>query len=130
MPAGAASASGSLSDKGTATARTMRHQSSITSLSWIPSEAVEGSTRVAFETGLAHYDPPPPDMLEDIEALRAADRFRFANILKAWVEVNDAGRITDCGYAGGGLPELKRKPERGPEDRRRETQRRKAPARG
>jgi hypothetical protein len=37
----------------------MRHRSSITSLSWIPSEAVEGSTRLAFETGLAHYDDPP-----------------------------------------------------------------------
>ncbi len=81
----------------------MRHQSSITSLSWIPSEAVEGSTRVAFETGLAHYDEPPPDTIEDIEALRLADRFRFANVLEAWVEVDGAGRITDCGYSGGGL---------------------------
>jgi hypothetical protein len=81
----------------------MRHQSSITSLSWIPSEAVEGSTRVAFETGLAHYDPPPPDVLADIEALRVADRFRFANVLEAWVEVDRSGRITDSGYTGGGL---------------------------
>ena len=31
----------------------MLHSSSITSLSWIPSEA-EGSTRMAFEAGLAH----------------------------------------------------------------------------
>jgi hypothetical protein len=29
----------------------MRHRCSITSLSWIPSQAVEGSTRLAFETG-------------------------------------------------------------------------------
>jgi hypothetical protein len=111
----------------------MRHQSSITSLSWIPSEAVEGSTRMAFETGLAHYDPPPPDVLGDIEALREADRFRFANVLAAWVEVDPSGRITDCGYSGGGLmgsttvklgplmrtfeavglPDLRRDPERG-----------------
>ena len=27
----------------------MRYESSVTSLSWIPSEAVEGSTRLAFE---------------------------------------------------------------------------------
>ena len=81
----------------------MRHQSSITSLSWIPSEAVEGSTRLAFETGLAHYDDPPPEVIDDLEALRAGDRFRFANVLRSWVEVNDSGRITDCGYEGGGL---------------------------
>ncbi len=81
----------------------MRRQSSITSLSWIPSEAVEGSTRVAFETGLAHYDDPPPDAITDIEALRLADRFRFANVLEAWVEVDGSGRIADCGYSGGGL---------------------------
>ncbi len=81
----------------------MRHQSSITSLSWIPSEAVEGGSRVAFETGLAHYDPPPPEELEDIEMLRAADRFRFANVLDAWVDVDRSGRISGAGYAGGGL---------------------------
>jgi hypothetical protein len=81
----------------------VRHQSSITSLSWIPSEAVEGSTRLAFEAGLAHYDDPPPEVIDDLEALRVKDRFRFANVLRAWVEVNDSGRITDCGYDGGGL---------------------------
>jgi hypothetical protein len=81
----------------------MRHQSSITTLSWIPSEAVEGSQRVAFDAGLAHYDKPPPDKIADIEALRKADRFRFANVLEAWVEVNDSGRITGSGYSGGGL---------------------------
>ena len=81
----------------------MRHQSSITSLSWIPSEAVEGSTRVAFDAGLAHYDPPPPETLGDIEELRAGDRFRFANILSAWIEVDGAGAITGFGQDGGGL---------------------------
>ena len=81
----------------------MRHQSSITSLSWIPSEAVEGSTRLAFDAGLAHYDEPPPEVLEDLEALRAEDRFRFANVLRAWVQVDGSGRIVDCGYDGGGL---------------------------
>jgi Cyclic nucleotide-binding domain len=81
----------------------MRHQSSITSLSWIPSEAVEGSQRLAFDTGMAHYDKPPPEVIEDLEALRAADRFRFANILRAWVEVDASGHITDFGRSGGGL---------------------------
>ncbi|HEY7967068.1 MAG TPA: cyclic nucleotide-binding domain-containing protein [Solirubrobacteraceae bacterium] len=81
----------------------MRHKSSITSVSWIPSEAIEGSMRLAFDAGFTHYDPPPPDVIVDIEELRTTDRFRFANVLDAWIEVNDSGRITDCGYSGGGL---------------------------
>ena len=81
----------------------VRHESSITSLSWIPSEAVEGSQRLAFDAGMAHYDVPPPDQIEDLEALRAADRFRFANVLEAWVETDDSGAITGFGSEGGGL---------------------------
>jgi hypothetical protein len=81
----------------------MRHSSSITSLSWIPSEAIEGSMRLAFDAGFTHYDPPPPDVIESIEELRLTDRFRFANVLDAWIDVDDSGRIVDCGYSGGGL---------------------------
>jgi Cyclic nucleotide-binding domain len=81
----------------------LRHRSSITSVSWIPSEAVEGSTKLAFEAGLAHYDAPPPEMIEDLQELCAQDRFRFANVLGAWIEVDDAGQISDFGREGGGL---------------------------
>ena len=81
----------------------MRRESSITSLSWIPSEAIEGSQRLAFDAGMAHYDEPPPEAIDDIEALRAADRFRFANIMRAWIDVDDSGRIADFGRDGGGL---------------------------
>jgi hypothetical protein len=84
----------------------MRHQSSITSLSWIPSEAIEGSQRIPFDTGMAHYDPPPPEAIngnDHLQALRAADRFRFANVLHGWIEVNEHGRITNFGRDGGGL---------------------------
>jgi hypothetical protein len=111
---------------------TTRHEGLVTSLSWIPSEAIEGAQRLAFDSGITHYDPPPPAESIDLEALRAADRFRFANVLRAWVDVAD-GRITDCGYGGGGLmgattvrvaglrhkfeavqlPDLQRDPERG-----------------
>ena len=79
----------------------MRIESSVTSISWIPSEAVEGTTKVPFELGVAHYDAPPPDHIDNLEALRLADRFRFANNLRAWVEVED-GRIVTHGYSGGG----------------------------
>jgi hypothetical protein len=83
----------------------MRYESSVTSLSWIPSEAVTGSMKAAFESGLAHYDDPPPDEItpsgpRSLAALQEADRFRFANVLKAWIETDRAGRITDAGYAG------------------------------
>lgn len=80
----------------------MRFESTVTSLSWIPSEAVEGATRIAFDMGFTHYDDPPPDVLGDLEALRVADRFRFANVLSAWIEVDDSGAITDSGYGDGG----------------------------
>jgi len=58
---------------------------------------------VAFDAGFTHYDDPPPGELGDIEELRAGDRFRFANVLRAWIDVDDSGRITGSGYGGGGM---------------------------
>lgn len=75
----------------------------MTSLSWIPSEAVRGGTRVAFDTGITHYDEPPPDVIEDVKALQKADRFRFANVLSAYLETTAKGAITGYGYTGAGL---------------------------
>lgn len=93
----------------------MRYEASVTSLSWIPSEAVTGALKMPFEVGVAHYDEPPPETLEDLEALRLADRFRFANELRAWIEVDDspeawggrtlpgrARRIERAGHSGAG----------------------------
>mgnify|MGYP001443778300 CR=1 FL=1 len=80
-----------------------RIESSVTTISWIPSEAVAGPTRLPFDAGITHYDPPPPDALESLEALRQADRFRFANQLTAWIEVDDLGAVTGHGYSGGGM---------------------------
>jgi hypothetical protein len=79
----------------------MRIESSVTSISWIPQEAVEGVTKLPFGMGVAHYDAPPPDHIDDLDALQAHDRFRFANRLSAWIEVED-GSITSHGYSGGG----------------------------
>lgn len=82
----------------------MRIESSVTAMSWIPSEAITKlGLKLPFEFGVAHYDAPPPDVIDDLEALRAADRFRFANVLKAWIEVGDDGAITDQGYSGGAV---------------------------
>jgi len=79
----------------------MRIDSSIFTVSWIPSEAVRGANKVVFESGFTHYDDPPPDHIDDLEVLRAADGFRFANRLAAYLEVQD-GKIVDYGYTGGG----------------------------
>jgi hypothetical protein len=65
--------------------------------------------------------------------LRRADRFRFANVLRAWIDVDDSGRVTGADYSGGGqmgsttvrlagmpilfravqLPDLRRDPQMG-----------------
>ena len=79
----------------------MRFESSVTSVSWIPSESVSGLYKAGFAIGASHSDEPPPEVLEDLAALRSAERFRFANQLAAWIEVED-GRVTAVGYAGRG----------------------------
>ena len=80
----------------------VRHESSVTAISWIPAEAIEGVSKIPFELGVTHYDAPPPDQIDDLEALRKDDRFREANELRAFIDVED-GRIVDHGYLAGGL---------------------------
>ena len=114
----------------------MRIEKSVTAVTWIPSEAIEGMPKLPFELGITHYDDPPPDRIGegDLEELRAADRFREANNLRAWIEVDD-GKIVDAGYSGGAMvgttnvkvgpktigfagvayPLLQQEPERGPD---------------
>jgi Cyclic nucleotide-binding domain len=82
----------------------VRFESSVTAISWIPSEAIRGLPKLPFDLGVGHYDEPPPDRLAegDLDQLREADRFREANHLKAWIEI-DGGRVAASGYGGGGL---------------------------
>ena len=79
----------------------MRIESSVTSVSWIPSETVPGPGKAIFSTGVTHYDDPPPEIITDLAGLFAAERFRFANHLAAWIDVQD-GRVTGAGYSGRG----------------------------
>src|SRR5215467_14226667 len=79
----------------------MKIESSVTSISWIPSEAIAGLTRVPFEAGLTHYDDPPPDRWDDLDSVVGPDGARFANDLRAWIEVED-GQITGFGQGGSG----------------------------
>ena len=82
----------------------MRIEGSVTAISWIPSEAIEGMPKLPFELGVGHYDEPPPDRVShaDLGRLRDEDRFREANLLRAWIEVED-GKVVKAGYGGGGL---------------------------
>src|SRR4029077_14940745 len=83
----------------------MRIEGSVTAISWIPSEAIEGMPKLPFELGVGHYDEPPPEHIDgpsDLEQLRDADRLRDAKLLHAWIEVED-GVIAGAGYFGGGL---------------------------
>lgn len=80
----------------------MRIESSVTAVSWIPSEAIEAKAfSIPMDLGISHYDDPLPDHIDDLEALRDADKFRIGNVLKAWIDVNDGGEILNCGYSGG-----------------------------
>ena len=82
-----------------------RIEATATCLSWIPPTAVEGVFGLPFGLGIAHYDKPPPDATPDVGALLAADAIRFANQLRAWIEVED-GRSsrTECPAVGGSAP--------------------------
>jgi hypothetical protein len=57
--------------------------------------------RRGIDIGLAHWDEPPPDRLSgpaEVQELCARDRFRFANIVSAWADVDD-GKIAEAGFA-------------------------------
>jgi hypothetical protein len=83
----------------------------MTAVSWIPSDAVSGPAATATFATVGHHDDPLPDRIDGADATaqrrtlerwRADDRFRFANQLAAWVDVED-GSIVAAGYAGDGL---------------------------
>ncbi|MEM9652065.1 MAG: cyclic nucleotide-binding domain-containing protein [Actinomycetota bacterium] len=81
---------------------TERVETSFTSVSWIPAEAMTGFMRLPMDVGLGHYDPPPPEHLDDLDGLVAAGRCRFANRLNVWADITD-GHIVDSGSSGGGM---------------------------
>ena len=78
-----------------------RIESSVTSVSWIPWDAMEGVRGLITDLGVGHWDLPPPDQLENLDELIDADAIRFANDLRAWVEV-EGGHITRYGHLGNG----------------------------
>ena len=79
----------------------MRIESSVTAVSWVPLDCVEGGQRLHFHVGAAQYDDPPPGHLDDLPGLLTAGRVRLANQLQAFIEV-DHGRIVGHGQSGRG----------------------------
>jgi hypothetical protein len=79
----------------------VRIESSVTAVSWVPLDCVEGGQRLAFHVGAAQYDDPPPQRLDDLASLLAEGRVRLANQLRGYAEVSD-GRIVASGQSGQG----------------------------
>src|SRR2546428_11845338 len=79
----------------------VRIESSVTSISWIPSEAIGGIKRAPFDLGPMHYDDPPADQIGDVQALARSGAVRFINQQRAWVEVEN-GSIVGHGQSGRG----------------------------
>ena len=84
----------------------MRHTATVTSVSWIPSDSLTGALKTGMDLRLSHWDKPLPDTLsgpDELHELCRHDKFRFANLLAVWVEVED-GRVVDAGLdPGSGL---------------------------
>ena len=78
----------------------MRVEATGTSMSWIPSESLWSAVRLSFDLRISHWDDPPPDAIggpHHVHEMCREDRFRFANLLSAWAEVED-GRIVAADF--------------------------------
>jgi hypothetical protein len=77
----------------------MRIASSVTAITWLPFAALDALPELPIGIAVAHYDEPPTAVLGDLDELRHADRFREANELQGWIEV-EGGEIVDYGRDG------------------------------
>ncbi len=78
----------------------MRIETTVTSMSWIPTESLRGALKTGMDLKLSHWDDPPPDRLrgaEHVHELCREDKFRFANLLSVWAEV-DGDTVVDSGH--------------------------------
>ena len=75
------------------TKRPERVSGSVTSISWIPSEAVAAlSLKLGFDMGVAHYDQPPPDEIGGIESLLTMVGGRIVYAAGPFAALEDARR--------------------------------------
>ena len=82
----------------------MRIESSVLSLSWIPSEAVTGLPKQIFEVGVTHYDDPPPDVIVGATSSRRCARRAGSGSRTSSRRGSRCatGAVVDAGYGGGG----------------------------
>ena len=79
----------------------MRVETTVMSMSWIPSDSLRGALKAGMDLRLSHWDSPLPDQVAgagEVHELCRHDKFRFANVLSVWAEVED-GRIVGAGHA-------------------------------
>jgi hypothetical protein len=81
----------------------MKFESTVTSISWIPADAVKGIRDLPFDIGSLDFDAQLPNELAQREELTETFSFRFENRLTAWIDVDDEGEIVEAGFSGGGL---------------------------
>jgi len=78
----------------------MRIHATGTTMSWIPSESLTGTLKLGMNLGVSHWDQPLPDQIPGttaVQELCKLDKFRFANVLSGWAEVED-GHVVDAGF--------------------------------
>ncbi len=78
----------------------MRVEATVTSMSWIPTDSLKGALKTGMDLRLSHWDSPLPDQVkapDDVHELCRQDKFRFANLLSVWADVED-GRIVRAGH--------------------------------
>jgi hypothetical protein len=78
----------------------MRVEATAVTMSWIPSDSLKGALKAGMDLRLSHWDAPLPDRVkgvEEVHELGKYDKFRFANVLSVWADVED-GHIVDAGH--------------------------------
>ena len=83
----------------------MRVEGSVTTISWVPAEAVERDAKAGLRLGTARADDEPPAELgPDIDAALDAlgDCYRFTNHLRGFAEFDDHGEVRRYGERGNG----------------------------
>ena len=74
----------------------------MTSISWLPADAVKALAQLPFDIGSPDFDSQLPNEFTDLDEVMATFSCRFVNQLTAWIDVGDAGEILEAGYRGGG----------------------------